>query len=143
MKTFRSHRSANISAAVSDQDIHRLGRAFLGRHDEVALVFAILIVDDDHDLPLANILYGIFYGAERLVGFTIYDFRFSIYEFAIIDPAIMSGRLIMFRSPLPSTVLRSGRLDASRASLVVQGIVRAYRFLDLPNRLVYDGLDSC
>ena len=31
-----------------------LGRGELGRHDEVALVLAVLVVDDDHDLAPAD-----------------------------------------------------------------------------------------
>ena len=38
-----------------------LGRGELGRHDEVALVLAVLVVDDDHDLapPTAAIASSI------------------------------------------------------------------------------------
>ena len=43
-------RHADHAARVADHERHRLGRHLLGRHDEVALVLAIGVVDDDHEL---------------------------------------------------------------------------------------------
>ena len=43
-------RQADHAARVADHERHRLGRDLLGRHDEVALVLAVLVVDDDDDL---------------------------------------------------------------------------------------------
>ena len=43
-------RHADHAARVADHERHRLGRHLLGRHDEVALVLAVGVVDDDHEL---------------------------------------------------------------------------------------------
>ena len=41
---------ADHAAGVADHERHRLGRHGLGGHDQVALVLAVGVVDDDHDL---------------------------------------------------------------------------------------------
>ena len=44
------HRQADDAARVADHERHLLGRHLLGRDDEVALVLAVLVVDDDDEL---------------------------------------------------------------------------------------------
>ncbi len=43
-------RETDHAAGVADHEGHRLGRDLLGRHDEVALVLAVGVVDHDHEL---------------------------------------------------------------------------------------------
>ena len=44
------HRHADHAAAVADREGHQLGRRLGRGEDEVALVLAVLVVDDDHGL---------------------------------------------------------------------------------------------
>ena len=53
-------RHAELAAAVRDHEVDRLGRDLLGRADEVALVLAVLGIDDDHHPAVADRLDGIF-----------------------------------------------------------------------------------
>src|ERR687894_752721 len=45
---------ADDAGGVVQEEGDGLGRGGLGRHDEVALVLAVLVVDDDHDLTAAD-----------------------------------------------------------------------------------------
>ena len=49
-------RQADESAAVQRHEVDHLGRDQLGRAHEVALVLAVLVVRDDHDLAVAQVL---------------------------------------------------------------------------------------
>jgi hypothetical protein len=53
-------RHAKLPAAVRHHEIHELGGDFLGGADEIALVFAVLVVDDDGDAALRDPLQGLF-----------------------------------------------------------------------------------
>ena len=60
----RQDRHAELPAAVGDHEVDRLGRHLLGGADEVALVLAVLGVDDDDHPALADGLDGFFDGGE-------------------------------------------------------------------------------
>ena len=53
-------RHAELAPPVRDHERDRLGRHPLGRRDEVALVLALIVVDDDHHAPLGHRLQRIF-----------------------------------------------------------------------------------
>ena len=55
---------AEHPAAVLEHEVDVLGGDLLRRHDEVALVLAVLVVDDDDEFALAEILDGLFYSVE-------------------------------------------------------------------------------
>ena len=44
------HRQADHAARVADHERHLVGRHLIGRDDEIALVLAVLVVDDHHEL---------------------------------------------------------------------------------------------
>ena len=58
-------RHAGDATAVFNDKVHRLGRAFLGSQDEVALVFAVLIIHYDNNLALPDIINCRLDAAER------------------------------------------------------------------------------
>ena len=60
-------RCAEHAAAVGEHEIDDLGGDFLGGDDEIALVFAVFVVDDDHDPALAEILDSLFDRIENSV----------------------------------------------------------------------------
>ena len=49
---------ANDAAAVADHHAHRLGRDLGGRHDQIALVLAVLVVRHDHQPAGGDLLEG-------------------------------------------------------------------------------------
>ena len=51
-------RQADQAAPVRGHEVDRLGRHLLGRHAEVALVLAVLVVDEDDHLAGADVLEG-------------------------------------------------------------------------------------
>jgi hypothetical protein len=60
-------RCAEHAAAVGEHEIDDFGGDFLGGDDEIALVFAVFVVDDDHDPALAEILDSLFDRIENSV----------------------------------------------------------------------------
>ena len=54
--------SAQHTASVAQHIVHGFGRNEFGRHDEVALVFTVLIVDNDDELSGFEVLEGFFHG---------------------------------------------------------------------------------
>ena len=44
-----------LAARVGDHEIDMVGSDFLGSDDEVTLILAVLVVDNDHELALAEI----------------------------------------------------------------------------------------
>ncbi len=56
---------ADQSAAVHRHEVDRVGRRELGGDREIALVLAILVVDDDHESAVANLLDRLLDGGER------------------------------------------------------------------------------
>ena len=52
------HRQADHTARVADHERHLLGRHPVGRDDEVALVLAVFVVDDDHELTARDRVDG-------------------------------------------------------------------------------------
>ena len=61
------HRHADQSAGVLAHEVDRLGRDHLGRHDEIALVLAVLVVEHDDHLAGANVGDRLVDGVERAV----------------------------------------------------------------------------
>ena len=57
---FGQNRHAELSPAVGDHEIDRLGRHLFGGTDEVAFVFAVLGVDHDNRLARRDSSDGIF-----------------------------------------------------------------------------------
>src|SRR5206468_4006685 len=55
-QTLAEHRHAHKAARVRDHEVHGLGGDLVGGHDEVAFVFAVLVVDDDEDPTLPDLL---------------------------------------------------------------------------------------
>src|SRR5207237_3877235 len=58
--TLAEHRHAHKAARVRDHEVHGLGGDLVGGHDEVAFVFAVLVVDDDEDPTLPDLLDRLF-----------------------------------------------------------------------------------
>ena len=54
LEPFAFHRDAHDPGAVADHEREGLGRGALGGHDQVALVLAILVVDDDDHAAAAD-----------------------------------------------------------------------------------------
>ena len=54
-------RCAEHASGVFQHEVHLLGSNLLGSDNQVALVFAILIVDDNHELSGLEIFDGLFY----------------------------------------------------------------------------------
>src|SRR5690606_9750747 len=46
-------------------EVDEVGRDDLGRRDEVALVLAVLVVDDDDELAVADVVEGVLDGVEE------------------------------------------------------------------------------
>ena len=59
---------ADEAPCVRDHEVDRLGRRELGGDREVALVLAILVVDDDHEAAGADVLDRLLDGGERALG---------------------------------------------------------------------------
>ena len=55
---------ADEAAAVLGHEIDGFGSDFLGGHGEVAFVFAVLIVDQDHHAALANFFDSFLYSSK-------------------------------------------------------------------------------
>ena len=53
-------RCAEHAAAFVEHEIDDFGRDLFGGDDEVAFVFAVFVVHDDHDLAVAEIFDGLF-----------------------------------------------------------------------------------
>ncbi len=60
IQPFAGHRQANQPAPVPRHEVDGFGRDLLRRDRQIALVLAILIVDHNDDLPIADRLDGIF-----------------------------------------------------------------------------------
>ena len=66
----RSQMAADIARQtmpqpLRDHEVDRLGRDLLGGDDQVALVLAVLVIDQDDHAPVAQLLEGLLDGAER------------------------------------------------------------------------------
>ncbi len=57
-------RCAQLSAGIRHHEVDTLCRGFFGSHDEVAFVFAILVVDHNDEFALTEVLYGFLYCVE-------------------------------------------------------------------------------
>ena len=57
-------RSAQHAAAVAEHVVDFFGSDEFGGGDEVAFVFAVFIIDHNHELPLTEVFEGLFYGGE-------------------------------------------------------------------------------
>ena len=55
---------AEHSACVFQHEVHHFGRDFLGGADEVALVFAVFVIDHDDEFSLLKIYKGFFDGVQ-------------------------------------------------------------------------------
>ena len=64
MAAFLGYWGTEYTAAVLEHEVDVLRRNLLGGHDEIALVLAILVVDNDDELALAEILDGLVDGVE-------------------------------------------------------------------------------
>ena len=56
MAAVLGQRGTQNAAPVVQHEIDLFGSDFLGRHDEIALIFAILVIDHDYDLSVSDIL---------------------------------------------------------------------------------------
>ena len=54
-------RGAEHAAGVLQHEVHLLGCNLLCGDNQVALVLAVFVIDDDHELALSEILYSFFY----------------------------------------------------------------------------------
>ena len=54
-------RCAEYAAALLEHEIHDFGGYFLRRYDEVAFVFAVFVIDDDHYFAVAEIFDNLFH----------------------------------------------------------------------------------
>ena len=68
-------RSAHDAGGVADDERHLLRRAERGGDEQVALVLAIVIVGDDHDLALGE---GGDHSLDALMGFDVHEYAFLI-----------------------------------------------------------------
>src|SRR6267142_661605 len=66
-------RRADDAGGVADDERHLLGRAERGGDEQVALVLAIIVVGDDHDLALGE---GGDDGLDTLMSFDVHDYAF-------------------------------------------------------------------
>src|SRR5262249_6103894 len=60
VEALTQHRYAHEPPGVGHHEVDGLGRDPVGRHHEVTLVFAILVVDDDEDTALSDLLDRLF-----------------------------------------------------------------------------------
>ena len=58
---FLRQRGAQHAAALLEHEIHDFGGYFLRRYDEVAFVFAVFVIDDDHYFAVAEIFDNLFH----------------------------------------------------------------------------------
>ena len=56
-KALGCQRNADDAAGVADDEVDGLGGRLLGGHDEVALILAVLVIDDDDHPPLTDLGY--------------------------------------------------------------------------------------
>ncbi len=68
LKTFGDHRYTDHAARVFADERDVLRTRELRRHREVALVLTVLVVDDDHHLPAADVVNGFVDRRERTCG---------------------------------------------------------------------------
>ena len=73
--TRKSDRGAEHSSCVLEHEVHFLGCYFFGGNDEIAFVFAILIVNHDDEFPFFEVFYGSFDAAE----FEVFHIPYYIY----------------------------------------------------------------
>ena len=57
---------AEHATRVLEHEVHFLGRNLLGGNNEVALVFAVLVVNDNDEFALAEVFDGLFYLFEHV-----------------------------------------------------------------------------
>ena len=60
LQTLFGHRQANQPAAVLGHEIDDLGSDMLGGDGQIALVFAVFVVDDDNHAARAELFYRFF-----------------------------------------------------------------------------------
>ena len=64
---FLRQRGAQYAAALFEHEIHDFGGDLLRGDDEVALVFAVLVIDDDHRLAVAEVLDNLLHTIQNRV----------------------------------------------------------------------------
>ena len=95
-------RHAELAPPVRDHERDRLGRHAIGRRDEVALVLALIVVDDDHHAPLGH-------GFQR-----VFDFReFGGHDLVSIQLSTRPFTASHSRHPAPVRLDLSSRADDS------------------------------
>jgi hypothetical protein len=84
----RIERRADDAGRVADDERHLLGRAERGGDEQVALVLAIVIVGDDHDLALGE---GGNDGLDALMSFDVHEYAFLHPLFIRLVPRFRSS----------------------------------------------------
>ena len=64
---FLRQRGAQYAAALLEHEIHDFGGDLLRGDDEIALVFAVLVVDDDHRFAVAEVFDNLLYTIQNRV----------------------------------------------------------------------------
>ena len=64
VQAIAEHRHADHPARMAHDERDRLGRGLLRRHDQIALVLTVGVVDHDHDAPVPDVLHRLLDGGE-------------------------------------------------------------------------------
>ena len=62
---FGAHGHTEIPRTNPHEEIHNLWRHLFGRADKVALIFSVLVVDQNDDLSVAKIFQNVRYGVQH------------------------------------------------------------------------------
>ncbi len=65
VQTLSRHRQTNKPATVPGHEVDGLGGHLFRGHGQVAFVLPVLVVDDDHHAPAANVFQSLLDGGER------------------------------------------------------------------------------
>ena len=57
-------RSAEHATGIPQHEVYLLGSDLLGCDNQVALILAVLVIDDNHELSFAEVFYGFLYSVQ-------------------------------------------------------------------------------
>ena len=84
LAAFYRDRGAEYAAGVLQHEVHLLGCNLLSSDDQVALILAVLVVDDNHEFAFSEILYGFFYCVQLDIIHILSYTLFIIYIFQTV-----------------------------------------------------------
>src|SRR5919108_309085 len=112
MSPFRRHRHADQTAPVPGHEVDRFGRHLLGGNRQIALVLAVLVVDDDDHAAVADGLDGVLDGRKRTLTAGDTDLRILVGHRAV--RAICAARATYLPTMSHSRLTRSRAASACR-----------------------------